>query len=86
MPVRTVLHAFACLVALVPVIHGAATGALANGQAPAGQTINVDTVGPKVGDRIPDFSLRDQRGQVYSLQSLLGSNGAIIVFFRSADW
>lgn len=48
--------------------------------------IDVETLGPKVGDRLPDFSLRDQRGEVRTLKSLLGSNGAVIVFFRSADW
>jgi peroxiredoxin len=43
-------------------------------------------VGPQVGDAMPEFSLRDQRGQERSLRSLLGPNGAVIVFFRSADW
>ena len=49
-------------------------------------TIDVDTVGPKVGDALLEFSLRDQTGQLRSLRSLLGPNGAVIVFFRSADW
>ena len=48
--------------------------------------IDVEVLGPKVGDRLPDFSLRDQRGEVRTLKSLLGSNGAVVVFFRSADW
>jgi cytochrome oxidase Cu insertion factor (SCO1/SenC/PrrC family) len=48
--------------------------------------VDVETVGPKVGDGLPDFSLRDQHGEVRSLKSVLGPNGAIIVFFRSADW
>ena len=48
--------------------------------------VDVETVGPKVGDALPEFSLRDQGGQLRSLKSLLGSKGAIIVFFRSADW
>ena len=43
-------------------------------------------VGPKVGEALPEFSLRDQDGHVQSLKSLLGPKGAIIVFFRSADW
>ncbi len=33
-----------------------------------------------------DFSLRNQHGEVRSLKSVLGPNGALIVFFRSADW
>jgi cytochrome oxidase Cu insertion factor (SCO1/SenC/PrrC family) len=49
-------------------------------------TIDVDALGPKVGDALPAFSLRDQHGEARSLTSLLGSNGAVIVFFRSADW
>ena len=43
-------------------------------------------VGPKVGEALPEFSLRDQDGHVESLKSLLGPKGAVIVFFRSADW
>jgi len=52
----------------------------------AAQTIDIESVGPKTGDALPEFSLRDQDGQVHSLKSLLGTNGAVIVFFRSADW
>jgi hypothetical protein len=48
--------------------------------------VDVETVGPKVGDALPEFSLRDQGGRPRSLKSLLGPNGAVIVFFRSADW
>ena len=43
-------------------------------------------VGPKVGEALPEFSLRDQGGHIESLKSLLGPKGAVIVFFRSADW
>jgi cytochrome oxidase Cu insertion factor (SCO1/SenC/PrrC family) len=49
-------------------------------------TVDVETLGPQVGDALPEFSLRDQQGQVRSLKSLLGTNGAVVVFFRSADW
>jgi cytochrome oxidase Cu insertion factor (SCO1/SenC/PrrC family) len=49
-------------------------------------TVDVEILGPQVGDALPDFSLRDQRGQARSLKSLLGPDGAVIVFFRSADW
>ena len=70
-----------CLLALGP----PSVRRLANSQT-AAQTVDVETVGPKIGDTLPEFSLRDQGGQVHSLKSLLGSKGAIIVFFRSADW
>ena len=48
--------------------------------------LDVERVGPQVGTRLPDFSLRDQHGDVHTLTSLLGPKGALIVFFRSADW
>jgi hypothetical protein len=42
--------------------------------------------GPPAGSRMPDFTLRDQNGHTHALQSLLGPKGAVILFFRSADW
>jgi Peroxiredoxin len=48
--------------------------------------VDVDSVGPKVGASLPNFTLLDQRGEPHSLKSLLGPKGAVIVFFRSADW
>ena len=48
--------------------------------------VDVERVGPQVGAGLPDFTLRDQHGDVHSLKSLLGPKGAMIVFFRSADW
>ena len=53
---------------------------------PRTAAVDLDTVGPQVGDPLPDFSLRDQGGQERSLKSLLGAKGAVIVFYRSADW
>ena len=48
--------------------------------------IDVSKLGPQVGDRVPDFSLKDQTGKVRTLQSIMGSMGAMLVFVRSADW
>jgi cytochrome oxidase Cu insertion factor (SCO1/SenC/PrrC family) len=48
--------------------------------------VDVESLGPRVGAALPDFTLRDQRGEAHSLKSLLGPRGALIVFFRSADW
>ena len=42
--------------------------------------------GPKVGERIPGFSLQDQSGQTRDLKSLSGPKGLMLVFTRSADW
>lgn len=47
---------------------------------------NVQTLGPQVGSRVPDFTLRDQRGQSRTLASLMGRKGLMLVFYRSADW
>jgi hypothetical protein len=42
--------------------------------------------GPAVGDRIPKFSAADQTGRARTLDSVMGAKGAMLVFFRSADW
>ena len=42
--------------------------------------------GPPVGSKMPGFELRDQDGKTHTLASLLGPKGAVILFFRSADW
>jgi hypothetical protein len=42
--------------------------------------------GPPVGSKMPDFALADQDGRTRTLHSLLGPKGAVILFFRSADW
>ena len=42
--------------------------------------------GLAVGQKAPSFSLRDQFGRVQTLDTLKGTNGTAILFFRSADW
>ena len=42
--------------------------------------------GPEIGARIPNFSLPDQNGTVQNLASIAGPKGAMLVFYRSADW
>lgn len=49
-------------------------------------TVDVEQIGPQVGSRVPSFTLSDQTGRMRTLDSLMGPNGAILVFFRSADW
>jgi hypothetical protein len=58
------------------------------GQAPqqTRQQIDVAKLGPQVGQQVPDFNLRDQTGRMRNLQSVMGPRGAMLVFFRSADW
>ena len=48
--------------------------------------IDLSKLGPHVGERAPDFSLRDQNGKTWTLQSIMEPKGAMLVFFRSADW
>ena len=50
------------------------------------EAVEVASLGPQVGERVPDFSLPDQSGQVHSLDSITGPNGVMLVFYRSADW
>jgi len=48
--------------------------------------IDVSKLGPQVGQVVPDFSLKDQAGKTWTRQSIMGPRGAMLVFFRSADW
>ena len=50
------------------------------------EPIDVRALGPQVGERVPDFALRDQNGDTLSLDDILGPKGALILFHRSADW
>jgi hypothetical protein len=74
------------------VVAGLVLLAISAGDARAPQSgtaathIGLERFGPQVGTSLPDFTLRDQRGEPRSLKSLLGPKGALIVFFRSADW
>lgn len=42
--------------------------------------------GPEVGATLPSFEAPDQRGRLQNLKSILGPKGALLVFYRSADW
>jgi hypothetical protein len=48
-----------------------------------GQSIKT---GPEIGHTVPAFSAQDQDGKTQTLKSIMGPNGAMLVFFRSADW
>jgi len=62
------------------------TSATAQDSAQPRVPIDVSALGPQVGDRVPDFSLPDQHGQLQTLESVRGPNGSLILFHRSADW
>ena len=42
--------------------------------------------GPEVGSTLPSFEALDQNGRPQNLKSILGPKGALLIFFRSADW
>jgi len=42
--------------------------------------------GPEIGQTVPEFSLPDQTGRTQTLESIMGPKGALLVFYRSADW
>ena len=51
----------------------------------AGKLLAVPS-GPAVGQPVPDFHLQDQNSAPRTLRSVLGPKGALLVFYRSADW
>jgi hypothetical protein len=42
--------------------------------------------GPDMNEKVPEFTLPDQYGHPRSLAELLGKQGAILNFYRSASW
>jgi len=48
--------------------------------------LDVERLGPQVGEVVPDFSAPDQFGRAQTLKSIMGANGAMLFFNRSADW
>ncbi len=62
----------------------ALTVATLSGQAPP--PVDTSKIGPQVGTAVPAFSAADQFGKPQTLASVMGPKGAMLVFFRSADW
>jgi hypothetical protein len=63
-----------------------AWGLAAHAQTAPSAPVDYAAIGPQVGQTVPAFSLPDQNGVLRTLASIGGPNGAMIVFFRSADW
>ena len=60
---------------------------LASGQnSPAANHVVAPPVGLQVGERVPVFALQDQFGHECTNETLKGSKGTVLLFFRSADW
>jgi len=72
---------------MLAVVWSVASAAGLLAYAPSERTpIDVSKLGPQVGERVPDFALSDQNGKTWTLQSVMGPKGAMLVFYRSADW
>jgi peroxiredoxin len=62
------------------------TGSLENGTIHIASIKTFAEVGLDVGQKAPPFSLHDQFGQEQTLETLKGSKGTVLLFYRSADW
>jgi hypothetical protein len=51
-----------------------------------GSVLGAVKSGLPVGAKIPNFALPDQNGKRQTFGSIAGPKGAMLVFFRSADW
>ena len=85
------LTSFLCIVVLVgAMVVGHVTAANGEPQSQPSQgdrsPVDVSALGPQIGERVPDFNLPDQFGRMWTLPSIMGPRGAMLVFFRSADW
>src|SRR2546421_12409061 len=49
-------------------------------------SIDLMSIGLAVGQKAPAFSVRDQSGRIQTLDTLRGTKGTVLLFFRSADW
>ncbi len=51
------------------------------------RSVSAEDLGPPVGAKAPDIGARlDQTGQPRTLADVMGKNGLVLMFFRSADW
>ncbi|MGB8541792.1 MAG: hypothetical protein WCD49_09165 [Candidatus Acidiferrales bacterium] len=61
--------------------------ALANmKESPSSKQAESLSIGLQVGNKAPAFASRDQFDHDQSLETLRGSSGTVLLFFRSADW
>jgi hypothetical protein len=56
------------------------------GVALSAQAPDLTALGPRIGAPVPQFGAVDQFGRAQTLQTLMGRDGLMLVFFRSADW
>jgi hypothetical protein len=68
------------------VIGAALVAAVSGLAAQAPPAVDTSKIGPQVGAIAPAFSGTDQFGRPQTLATAMGPKGAMLVFFRSADW
>jgi cytochrome oxidase Cu insertion factor (SCO1/SenC/PrrC family) len=69
------------------ILFFAGISSLAAGQEnPPRNPVAPPSIGIEVGQRAPSFALPDQFGNEQSNDTLKGSKGTVLLFFRSADW
>lgn len=74
-------------VPLLCAVTGVAAANRIQQPAPAATSVpDVTTLGPQVGEKVPELSLPDHRGKRHTLASLMGPKGLVLVFNRSVDW
>jgi len=62
------------------------SGLVAGRESPSTNRAVPQSIGIEVGQRAPAFALPDEFGREQSNQTLRGSRGTVLLFFRSADW
>jgi len=76
-----------CILVLQFTFLGAvATGYLSSERKEEQADTSKAQVGPAEGEVAPPFTARDQFGTQQSNNSVVGKNGMVLLFFRSADW
>ena len=80
------IHAMTHMLQAITIAAAVVLLAYAPASAQEREPIDVSSLGPQVGEQIPDFALPDQYGRTRTLDTIMGERGAMLVFHRSADW
>ena len=72
----------ACLAAVLVITLGASPSSSQGAPAP----VPIEQRGPPLGSVAPPIRLRDQRDRERTLETLVGKDGLVLLFVRSADW
>jgi hypothetical protein len=73
-------------VGLAILLFAGVSSFVAGQENPSAIRVAPPSIGIEVGQRAPAFALPDQFGHEQSNDTLKGSKGTVLLFFRSADW